>query len=294
MMETVSAPMKYTSIKQSKNRRRAIHFGLIVLSLLLALIFAFPLYWLLRGAMVSHSEILARPPVFFPKELGFENFRLGLERIQFWRQLWNSVSIVVPYVIGTVITTSFAAYAFAKLRFPMRGAWFVLVISSMMLPSAVTLLPQFSLYTSLGLAGKPALIIPAFFCAGGNAYFVFLLRQFFMTIPAELSEAAKIDGAGYFRIYYRIMLPLIRPAMIVVALFSFINCWNEFFYTMIYLKTEADYTLPMGLYMVNGMRIPNYEQVMALALIVTLPCLVFFLIGNKYFVEGITLTGIKG
>lgn len=115
-----------------------------------------------------------------------------------------------------------------------------------------------------------------------------------MTIPDELLEAAKIDGAGYFRIYLKIMLPLIRPALIVVALFSFINNWNDFFYTMIYLKIEADYTLPMGLYIVNGMRIPNYEQVMALALIVTAPCLAFFFIGNKYFVEGITLTGIKG
>ncbi|WP_042203224.1 carbohydrate ABC transporter permease [Paenibacillus camerounensis] len=291
----ITAPaLKYSSIKRAKSKSKAIRLALIALSCLLGIVFAFPLYWLLRGAFVSHTEILARPPVFFPKEPGINNFRLGLERIQFLRQLWNSVSIVVPYVIGTVLTTSFAGYAFAKLRFPLRGMWFVLVISSMMLPSAVTLLPQFSLYTSLGLAGKPALIIPAFFCAGGNAYFVFLLRQFFMTIPVELSEAAKIDGAGHFRIYSRIMLPLIRPAMIVVALFSFINCWNEFFYTMIYLKTEADYTLPMGLYIVNGMRIPNYEQVMALALVVTAPCLVFFLIGNKYFVEGITLTGIKG
>ncbi|UQZ36877.1 sugar ABC transporter ATP-binding protein [Paenibacillus sp. PK3_47] len=291
---SATAAVKYSSIKRAKSRSRMIHLALIALSCLLAVIFAFPLYWLLRGAFVSHSEILARPPVFFPEQLSADNFKLGLERIQFLRQLWNSVSIVVPYVIGTVLTTSFAGYAFAKLRFPLRGMWFVLVISSMMLPSAVTLLPQFSLYTSLGLAGKPALIIPAFFCAGGNAYFVFLLRQFFMTIPGELSEAAKIDGAGHFRIYASIMLPLIRPAMIVVALFSFINCWNEFFYTMIYLKTEADYTLPMGLYIVNGMRIPNYEQVMALALVVTAPCLVFFLIGNKYFVEGITLTGIKG
>lgn len=292
MEATAYAP--YRSMAKTKKRTQTAHFILIAISVVLALLFAFPLYWLIRGAFVSHSEILARPPVFFPGELSVDNFRLGLERIQFARQLWNSVSIVVPYVIGTVLTTSFAGYAFAKLRFPLRGMWFVLVISTMMLPSAVTLVPQYSLYTSLGLAGKPALIIPAFFCAGGNAYFVFLLRQFFMTIPDELLEAAKIDGAGFFRIYARIMLPLIRPAMIVVALFSFINCWNEFFYTMIYLKQEADYTLPMGLYIVNGMRIPNYEQVMALALLVTTPCLLFFFIGNKYFVEGIALTGIKG
>lgn len=281
-------------IRRTKARKKTIHRLLIVLSIVLGLAMAFPLYWLLRGSFVSHAEILARPPVFFPSAFSIENFSKAIDRIDFSRQLWNSVSIVVPYVVFNVITTSFAGYAFAKLRFPLRGMWFGLVISTMMLPSAVTLVPQYSLFTSLGLAGKPALIIPAIFCAGGNAYFVFLLRQFFMTIPDELLEAAKIDGAGYFRIYLKIMLPLIRPALIVVALFSFINNWNDFFYTMIYLKKEADYTLPMGLYIVNGMRIPNYEQVMALALIVTAPCLAFFFVGNKYFVEGITLTGIKG
>ena len=123
---------------------------------------------------------------------------------------------------------------------------------------------------------------------------VFRLRQFFSTIPKDLDEAAKIDGAGRFRIFVQIMLPLIKPALVVVALFSFINCWNEFFYTLIYLQGEKSYTLSLGLYMVNGIRLSNFEQVMALAVIVTLPCLVFFLIGNKYLVEGITLTGIKG
>jgi multiple sugar transport system permease protein len=171
----------------------------------------------------------------------------------------------------------------------------------MMLPSAVTLIPQYTLYTKFGWVGTDALfngklplIVPAFLCSGGNAYFLFLLRQFFVTIPKELDEAARMDGAGHFRIYSTIMLPLIRPAIIVVALFSFINSWNEFFYTLIYLQGEKSYTLTLGLYIVNGMKISNYEQVMALAIIVTSPCLLFFLIGNKYFTEGITFTGIKG
>ena len=115
-----------------------------------------------------------------------------------------------------------------------------------------------------------------------------------MTIPMEMDEAAFIDGAGYMKIFTRIMLPLIRPVMIVVGLFSFINCWNEFFYTMIYLKSQDDYTLPVGLYIVNGLKVPNYEQVLALALIVATPFLVFFFIGNRYFVEGIALGGVKG
>ena len=282
------------SMRRDVRRRKTIHILLVLSAFCLAAVCAFPLYWLIRGSLVSNHELLTRPPVYFPTAFHFENYTKAIARIDFTRQLFNSVSIAIPYVLGTLVTTSFAGYAFARLRFPLRGMWFSIVISTMMLPSAVTLLPQYSLYASLGLANKAALVIPAFFCAGGNAYFVFLLRQFFLTIPLEMDEAARIDGAGYMKIFTRIMLPLIRPAMIVVGLFSFINCWNEFFYTMIYLKSQDDYTLPLGLYIVNGLKVPNYEQVLALALIVATPCLIFFFIGNRYFVEGITLGGIKG
>jgi ABC-type sugar transport system, permease component len=283
------------SMRAYKAKRRILHILLITLTVLIAALVAFPLYWMLRGSIVTKPEFLARPPVFFPAQVMLSNFGKALERINFLNQLWNSVSIAVPYVLGNVVTTCVSGYAFAKLRFPMRNMWFALIISTMMLPSAVTLLPQYSMYAHFGWIGtKLPLIIPAFFCSAGNAYFVFLFRQFFKTIPNELNEAAKIDGAGYFKTFCRIMVPLVKPAIIVVALFSFVNCWNEFFYSLIYLQGEKMYTLPMGLYMVNGLKINNYEQVMALAIIVTSPCLIFFLIGNKYFVKGITLTGIKG
>lgn len=283
------------SYRRIKRRSKNVSRILVVLSFLLGLIIAFPLYWLIRSSLVSKPEFLARPPVFFPGVLMFSNYLKAMGRINFPLELWNSISIVVPYVVGNVITTSFAGYSFARLRFPLKRMWFVLVISTMMLPSAVTLLPQYMMYSAMHITGtKLPLIIPAFFCAGGNAYFVFLLRQFFYTIPVELDEAAHIDGAGYFKIYSGIMLPLIRPALIVVALFSFINCWNEFFYTLIYLQGEKMYTLTLGLYMVNGLKIPNYEQVMALTILVILPCLLLFMVGNRYFIKGISLTGIKG
>lgn len=283
------------TFKRSKRRRKVINLLLILLVTLLGIIVAFPLYWLIRSSLVSKPEFLARPPVFFPEELLFGNYHKAIGRINFPVQLWNSISIVVPYVIGTVITTSFAGYAFARLRFPLSNMWFMLVISTMMLPSAVTLIPQYMMFSTFHMVGtKWPLILPAFLCSGGNGYFVFLLRQFFRTIPKELDEAACIDGAGFFYIYTAIMLPLVRPALIVVGLFSFIGCWNEFFYTLIYLQGESMFTLPLGLYMVNGLRIPNYEQVMALTVIVTLPCLILFLLGNKYFIKGIALSGIKG
>lgn len=293
--------MKASSIKKQKTKQKTVDVFLIAFVFIIACFVAFPLFWMLRSSLVTKAEFFTRPPIFWPETMQFINFSKAMDLIDFGRQLFNSLSIAVPYVIGNIITCSVSAYAFARIKFPLRNFWFICIIATMMLPSAVTLIPQYTMYTSFGWVGQNAafggklpLILPAFLCSGGNAYFVFLLRQFFSTIPKDLDEAAKIDGAGRFRIFVQIMLPLIKPALVVVALFSFINCWNEFFYTLIYLQGEKSYTLSLGLYMVNGIRLSNFEQVMALAVIVTLPCLVFFLIGNKYLVEGITLTGIKG
>ncbi|WOC32800.1 MULTISPECIES: carbohydrate ABC transporter permease [Caproicibacterium] len=278
----------------AKKRKKAWNALFIVLAVGIGVAIAFPLFWLIRSSFVTKAELFARPPVFWPKEMQFENFSKGVLRINFLQQLWNSVSIAVPYVAGTVVTCALSGYAFARLRFPLRRMWFALVISSMMLPSVVTLLPQVRLYSALGIANRWALIVPAFLCAGGNAYFVYLLRQFFTTIPKELDEAASIDGAGHVRTFLSIMVPLVKPALIVVGLFSFINCWNEIFYSTIYLQSEEQYTLPLGLLMVQGIKTPNYEQVMALTVLVSLPCLVFFFIGNRYFVEGISTGAVKG
>ncbi len=170
----------------------------------------------------------------------------------------------------------------------------MLIISTMMLPAAVTLIPQYQMWNKLHLLGTIApMVVPAWF--GGSAYFTFMLRQFFQTIPKELDEAARVDGARYFRIYCEIILPLTKPALIVVALFAFVNAWNEFFYTVIYLNGHQELkTLTLGLYMFKGVYSTNYGAVLALAGIISIPALLFFLIGNRYFVEGISMTGIKG
>lgn len=280
--------------RRAKKQKQLIQVLLILCAVLIGIAVAFPLYWLARSSIVTKQELFARPPVFFPEVIQWKNFPLGMKRINFLQQLWNSVSIAFPYVFGTIATCACAGYAFARLRFPLRNFWFALIISSMMLPNVVTLLPQVQLYSSLHIANKWALILPAFFCAGGNAYFVFLLRQFFSTIPKELDEAARIDGAGQLRVFFSIMLPLVRPALIVVGLFSFINTWNEIFYSTIYLQSESQYTLPLGLLIVQGIKSPNYELVMALTLIVCAPCLLLFFIGNRYFVEGISTGAVKG
>jgi multiple sugar transport system permease protein len=311
MNHTTAAPLeargaRHNSLNIARRRRKIVNFLLIALAILLAVLIAFPIYWFIRCSLVSKTELMnpeffAAPARLFPTQLHLDNFSKAILQINFLQQLWNSVMITALYVLGNLLTTSVSAYAFARIRFPLKRIWFALVICTMMLPSAVTLLPQYAMYTKIGLVGPNAvfggrlpLVLPAFFCASGNAYFVFLLYQFFRTIPIELDEAARIDGAGFGQIFRQIMLPLVRPALIVVALFSFVNCWNEFFYSIIYLQSEKSYTLTLGLYIINGVRLPNYEQVMALAVMVTAPCLVFFLIGNKYFVEGIKMTGIKG
>lgn len=240
------------------------------------------------------EELYANPPVFLPQNTTLQNYQAALSQTDLWLQLRNSCVITLLFVMGTVISSSLTAYGFSRFEFKGKNVWFMLIISTMMLPSAVTLIPQYQMWNRLHLLGTIApLVVPAWF--GGSAYFMFMLRQFFQTIPRELDEAARVDGAGYLKIFVSIMLPLVKPAMIVVALFAFVNCWNEFFYTVIYLNGHQELkTLTLGLYLFKGVYSTNYGAVLALAIMVSVPALIFFFIGNKYFVEGISMTGIKG
>lgn len=274
-------------------QRKMISALLIALAALIGLLFLFPLYWMLKSAFITPQELYSNPPTLFPRNFITGNYAHALTAIPFWTQFNNSVLLAAANVLGTTLTSSLVAYAFARLNFKLKKLWFALIISTMMLPSAVTMIPQYLMWYHLGALGTFwPLILPAWF--GGGAYFIFLLRQFFQTIPRELDEAAKIDGAGYVRIFSMIMLPLIKPALIVVMLFSFINSWNEFFNSVIYLTKPAMHTLTLGLYKFKGVYQSNYGAIMALSTIVMLPTFLFFLLGNRYFVEGITLTGIKG
>ncbi|HEX7714845.1 MAG TPA: carbohydrate ABC transporter permease [Bacillota bacterium] len=277
-------------------RNQRANLFLIVLTFVLAAVFMIPLYWMVRSSFMNLKELYQMDPMLlFPPKLRLDNYlRVFMDsNINLLQELKNSLVIAIAVVFGTVITSSLAAFGFARLRFPLRNLWFALVISSMLLPSAVTLIPTFLMWNALGQIGSfYPLIVPAWL--GGGAYFIFLLRQFFLTIPRDLDEAAIIDGANYFTVYYRVMLPLIKPALVVVALFSFIGAWNEFFYAYIYLSAEESYTLMLGLQTLRGVQLADFTGVMAMATLVTIPTFIFFLIGNRYFVEGITLTGIKG
>lgn len=275
-------------------KKKIIDRILIAIAVLLGFLFLFPIFWQVRSSLMGLEDLYHNPPIIFPTKTTLGNYISALDQSDLLRQFGNSMLITGLNVIGTVISSSLTAFAFSRFNFKGKNIWFTLIISTMMLPSAVTLIPQYQIWNKLNALGTILpLVVPAWF--GGNAYFTFMLRQFFASIPKELDEAATVDGAGYLRIFLQILLPLVKPALIVVALFSFVNTWNEFFYTVIYLNGhERLKTLTLGLYLFKGVYQTNYGAVLALATLITLPALLFFLIGNKYFVEGISMTGIKG
>lgn len=267
---------------------------LIAIAVFAGLVFLFPIFWMVRSSFMGLEELYQTPPVILPRMGTMKNYKEALQQSDLLLQFRNSCMITALCVAGTVLSSSITAYGFSRFDFQYKNIWFMLIISTMMLPAAVTFIPQYQMWNKLHLLGTIApMVVPAWF--GGSAYFTFMLRQFFQTIPKELDEAARVDGAGYFRIYCEIILPLTKPALIVVALFAFVNAWNEFFYTVIYLNGHQELkTLTLGLYMFKGVYSTNYGAVLALAGIISIPALLFLLIGNRYFVEGISMTGIKG
>jgi len=238
-------------------------------------------------------EIYQMPPLIWSKSPTFDNFRKVLfADVPFFSYFKNTFMILIPVIIGTVLSSSISAYGFARFNFPFKKTWFAICISTMLLPGAVTMIPTFLIWQALGCVNTYVpLIFPVWL--GGGAFNIFLFRQFFLTIPRELDEAAKIDGAGYFRIYFSILMPLLKPVIISVALFSFIGTWNDFLGPLLYLYDMEKYTLALGLQLFTSAYGSDYAAVMAAATVTTIPIIIVFFIGQKYFVEGIVMTGLK-
>jgi len=252
-----------------------------------------PLYWMIRSSLLSSAQIFRMPPIWFPAIPKWENYTKALTILPFNRYFINSFTIVVLVVLGTIITSSLCAYGLSRIAWKGRSLVFTLIISSMMLPAAVTLIPTFLVWNKLGITNSYIpLIVPAWF--GGGAFYIFLLRQFYMSIPKELDEAAYMDGATHLDIYSRIIVPITRPSMIVVGLFSFLNTWNDFLAPLVYINDEKKYTLALGLQLFSGMYKAEWHLLMAASCVVLLPVIIMFFVGQKYFIEGIALTGIKG
>jgi multiple sugar transport system permease protein len=265
------------------------HLVLIVLSIL----FIFPMFWMVLTSLKPNTQALSFPPTWVPHPFLWSNYPNALNSQPFGGYFYHTVVYCVTSVIGTVLSSSLIAYGFSRLQWWGRNKLFYVMVATMLLPYIVTLIPLFILYRHLGWVGsyKP-LIIPNFF--GASVFSTFLLRQFFMTIPESLSEAARIDGARELYIYARIILPLSKPAVAVVALFQFLYAWNDFLGPLIYLNKESLYPLSLGLNEMLGTYSTNWSWLMAAATVATVPMIILFFLTQKTFVQGITLTGVKG
>ena len=251
-----------------------------------------PLVWLVRSSFMGLGQIFIFPPEWFPDPWHWDNYPKALTTIPFVRYFFNTLYILVPTVIGTLITASLAAFGFSRLQWPGRDWVFGILLSALMLPYAVTLIPTFLLWARIGLINTYwPLVLPDWF--GGSIFYVFLLRQFFLTLPRELDEAAIIDGANPLQVLRHVVVPLSRPALITVGIFSALFEWNDFLGPLIYLNDSRQFTLALGLAEFTGLYTSQWHLLMAASTVVIAPVLVLFLFAQRYFIEGITLTGIK-
>ena len=256
-------------------------------------LFSFPFLWTVLTALKTTEQVFAVPPHWLPSPIEFGNFKRAWTELPFPTFVGNTVFITLLSIIGQISSASLVAYGFARFQFKGRNAMFYLMLSTMMLPAQVTMIPVFLFWRELHLIDTfVPLILPAFF--GGGAFTIFLLRQFFLTIPRELDEAAMIDGAGPLTIWWHILLPLARPALITVTLFSFISHWDDFMGPLIYLNSMEKYTVSIGLRLFQDMFGTQLELLMAASLIHIIPTILLFFVAQRYFVKGIAMTGLKG
>lgn len=276
-------------------KRTAVVSRFIVYVLLLvgSIAMLLPLVWLARSSVMNIGQIFIFPPEWIPKPWQWQNYPDALTAIPFLRYFLNTMIILVPSVLGTVITSVASAYSFSRLRWPGRDLIFGILMTTLMLPYAVTLIPTFLLWAKLGLIDTFwPLILPHWF--GGGIFFIFLLRQFFRTLPVELDEAAIIDGANPLQVLWFVIVPLSRPAIITVAIFATLNAWNDFLGPLIYLNSNDKYTLALGLNQFTGLYSSQWHLLMAAATVIVLPVILLFFFAQRYFIEGIALTGSKG
>ncbi len=252
-----------------------------------------PFLWMILTSTMSQEEIFRYPPTVLPSQISLGNYRAIMEVLPLGRMLLNSFTISVAATFGQVCSCALAAYAFARMRFRGKTVLYFVLLATMMVPGQVTMIPVFLIMKSLGwIDTLYALIVPAFF---GGAFGTFLLRQFFSTIPVELEDAARIDGCGRFGIFWSIVLPLSRPALATLALFTFMTYWNDLLGPVIYLSSINKATLTIGLAnLQSGIMTTRYDLLMAGSVLSVLPILVLFIFGQRWFVRGITMTGMKG
>jgi multiple sugar transport system permease protein len=284
--------MNYARRKSIEKLNR--HLLLIAISLL----FMMPIIWMISTSFKPKDQVFIFPPSFFSFPLVWQNYPEALQFIDFWRYFFNTLVISLFNVAGTLFACPIAAYGFSRMRWSLREPLFFLCLSTIMLPFLAVMVPTYVLFKSLNwignmniLWGWAPLIIPAF---GGNPLYIFLLRQFFMNIPSELSEAAMIDGATEFQIFTRVILPISKPALTTVCIFTFVGSWTDFLAPRLFITQKSQYTLSLGLLDYFSLHQTEWTYLMAACVVFILPVVILFFFAQRLFVEGISLTGIKG
>jgi multiple sugar transport system permease protein len=271
---------------------------LYVITITAAIVFMFPFVWTILSSLKSPGELYIFPPQWLPTNPRPENYQEVFQRVPYARWMLNSTLVAVTATLGGVISASLVGYSFARFRFMGRNILFMLTLSTMMLPSEVTLIPLYLMFNQLGwLDSYRPLVIPPFF--GGSAFLIFLMRQFFMTIPRDMDEAALIDGAGYLRIYWQIVMPLSVPVLATAAVLTFMQYWNQFMEPFIYLNTNIKFTVAVGIRYFQAVAgqeggQPTEHLLMAASILMTAPIIFLFFIAQRYLVQGIVMSGIKG
>jgi ABC-type glycerol-3-phosphate transport system permease component len=288
--DTTAKNVSLLHSKQTQLRlRQALTYTVLILGSILILI---PVFWMVSSALKPNYQIFLFPPQWIPNPIQWDNFVKSMTALPFGTFFMNTMIIEVGTIIGTVLSCTIVAYGFARLDAPGRNFWFIVLLATMMLPSVVTMIPVYLIFKQLGWINTfLPMIVPNWF---GNAFYIFLLRQFFMTIPRDFEEAARIDGANTWQVLTRIMLPLAKPALATVSIFTFMGVWNDFMGPLIYLNKPATYTLALGLNFFKGQHTSDWNMLMAASLVMMLPLVILFFLAQKAFIEGITLTGLKG
>ena len=267
-------------------------FLLQIIMLIFSLMFLIPIFWMIATSLKTPEQLFVSDVKWIPSPICFQNYVNALKFVNLFAAFKNTIFLSVFNVIGVVFSSSLAAYAFGVLKWRFRETFFYLTLATMMLPEMVTLVPQFVLFQKLGWYGTFLPLLAPQFC--GNAFYIFLLRQFFLTIPKDLHEAASIDGCSEFDIYRKIYLPLSIPALSVVALFQFLFTWNDLMKPSIYLMDQAQYTLSLALQQFKAQHGgTEWALLMAATTIITMPIIIIFFITQKTFIQGVKMTGIK-
>ncbi|MDR2079924.1 MAG: carbohydrate ABC transporter permease [Treponema sp.] len=273
--------------------KRNNHFVAMIVLVLFSVVLLFPFYWLIRSSLMTDREINTVPLMWLPKTFMWENFPKALSTAPFATYYRNTLTIVVINVVGNILSCSFVAFGFARLRFKGRGFWFALLLSTMMIPGAVTMIPSFIMWKTVGAFNTfLPLTIPAFF--GGGAFNIFLVRQFYYGIPKDYDESAFVDGANYFTIYSRILLPLAKPVLCTIGVFTFMGAWNDFLGPLLYLDKTELRTVTLGLYVFIGQYVTKYNYLLAASTVATIPMIIMFFFAQRFFIQGVTFTGLKG